>query len=366
MGTPLVETENIKSPEEGLHLRSIAESILSSGEIIPRFFDPRILQIAGLRVVTPQTDTQEPLTPREILPEEYRPVVIYDLDDSVWPHVVHVVRAVSEASGIPITMEEFRRYGHTRKVPQWANNPGIIKIQDDIQFDKHPVYFPFVNQAWPEAVATIQANDFMGHNFCFLTARQPQLFETTLKVMRWNGIPHNHQSTNVDALTAHPVPQDRQLYCAQKLDDVNGYKLAVVQHWLTQLRALGWKGTMVIVDDLLKPFQSLVESGEVLGISLHGDLNANFPPYVGEIRESSWKGIAQRLMEIHRKAVAEDPNPYRVFTLDSTLPNSLLVVDKREAGAGEFTLDRISNHAFIPLEYWQNDRQQELRRLGFT
>lgn len=366
MGTPLVETEYIRPPEEGLHLRSVADSILKSGELISRHFDPRTLPITGLRIVTPQVNTQEPFTPKEVLSEEYRPVIIYDLDDSIWPHVVHVVRAIGEASGLPITMEEFRLYGHTRKVPQWADNPEITKIQDDIQFDKHPIYFPFVNRAWTEAVATIQANELMGHNFSFLTARQPALFETTLKVMRWNGIPHNNQSVNIDALTAHPTPQDKQLYCAQSLNDVNGYKLAVVKQWLTQLRSSGWKGTMIVIDDLLKPFQSLVESQQVLGISLHGDLNANFPPYNGEDREVSWEGISQKLMEVHRQAVADDPNPYRVFVLNSVLPDSLLVVDKRETGVGEFNLDRISNQVFISLQDWQNNRQQALKRLGFT
>lgn len=366
MGILAVESDNTRISDSKLHLRTTAESILNSGAIVPRFYDPYSLPIAGLRVITHETGTQELFTPREVIPEEYRPIVIFDLDDSVWPHVVHVVRAISEASGLPIAMEEFRHYGHTRKVPLWANDTAIPKIQDEIQFGKHPIYFPFVNPAWPEAVATIQANDRMGHTFCYLTARQPELFETTVKVMRWNGMPHNHQSTNTDALTMCPVPQDKELYCVHGLNDVNGYKLAVVKQWLSQLRTIGWKGTMVVVDDLLKPFQSLVESREILGISLHGDLNANFPPYDGEIREGSWNGISQRLMEVHKQAVAADPNPYRAFTLDSMVPGTLLVVDKREAGVGEFILDTISNYAFVPAENWQNDAQKELSRLGFT
>lgn len=206
----------------------------------------------------------------------------------------------------------------------------------------------------------------MGHDFCYLTARQAKLFEVTLRVMDWNGIPHNGQSTNVDAMTTHPVPKHKELYCAQSLADVNGYKLTVVKQWLSRLRDQGWKGTMVIVDDLLKPFKPLVQSRQVLGISLHGDLNANFPPYEGEDRESSWEGISQRLMEIHRQAVSADPSPYRVFALDPSSSSALLVVNKGEAGVGEFTLDKVPNYTFIPSGQGRDDSQPKQERLGFT
>ncbi len=235
----------------------------------------------------------------------------------------------------------------------------------EIQLGRHPIYFPCVKRAYPSAVETIEATYRMGHKFCFLTARQPQLFETTLQVMRWNGILHNHQSTNIDGLM-HPVLQDRELYCAQDLNNVNGYKLAVVKQWLSQLKAKGWKGTMVVVDDLLKPFRELVESKEVLGISLDGDVNASMPPYEGEIRENSWEGIGQRFMEVHQQAVATNPQPYRLFNCGNALFGTLLVVNKEESGVGEFTLDRISKYVFTTIEQWEENPDEVLTRIDIT
>ena len=302
----------------------------------------------------------------EILPDHVRPVIIFDLDETVWEHVRHVVTAVSEATGIAVSWDEFLNYGHTRKIPVWKDNHGAMEIHDQIQRGEHPDFFPFVNRAWPKAIETIEAVYFMGHDFSFLTARSPKLFNATLRVMEWNNIPHDHQHALIDA-KFHDRPSNGVLYCAHSvLSEVNQYKYEVVKQWLENLRNNGRKGPVVVIDDLLKPYQPLVECGDVVGISLAGPLNQNMPPYTRERRVSSWGEIGDLLMEIHRKAVAADPSPFRLFDCRPVIEDTLLVVSKAEAGNGEFTLEDIRHWGLVSAKRWHNDQPAVLKELGIT
>ena len=205
----------------------------------------------------------------------------------------------------------------------------------------------------------------MGHQYCFLTARGKQLYEPTVRVLGWNDISVNDGSVCVNA-TEQPIPEQGQLYCAYfGSTEVNEYKLGTVNNWLKNLHERGWKGKMVIIDDLLKPFRSLVESGSVMGISLEGDLNINSIPYDGEIRERSWEEIAKKLMEIHEEAVAQDPNPYRVFDCRPAL-DRLLIVNKGQSGPGKFTLDGVSKHRFVSIADWSEHKEEVLESIGIT
>ena len=89
--------------EERLHLRSVAERLLEDTEY-PPYVDMQSLPVAGLGQFE-ETETHEMVYPTEILPQNVAPVLVIDLDETVWPHVPHLVEAVSEASGVPVTME---------------------------------------------------------------------------------------------------------------------------------------------------------------------------------------------------------------------------------------------------------------------
>lgn len=351
---------------QALHLRTTAEEILNAGHVLLHFVEPSARPIAGLRTFTHETNGPCGITPIEILPEEFRPTIIFDLDDTVWPHVRHVVTAVSEATRIPVPWEEFLQYGHTRKIPAWRDNPEVMEIHDQIQRGEHPKFFPFVNRAWSRAIETIEAVHFMGHDFSYLTARSPQLFNTTLRVMEWNNIPHDHQRDLVDAKT-HEVPENGMLYCAHsELSDVNRYKFTVVKGWRDNLRDQGRSGPVVVIDDLMKPYQPLVESGEVVGISLAGPLNQNMVPCTNEHRVSSWDTIADILMGIHRQAVAADPAPFRLFDCRPDLPDTFLVAAKKETGNGEFLLTSVNHWGLVSVGKWQDNQPGVLEELGIT
>lgn len=347
------------------HLRTTAEQILNGCEVLLHYVDPRRRPVAGLRAFVHE-DNPSSVSPMEILPDQVRPAIIFDLDDTMWEHVRHVVTAVSEATGIPVTWEEFLKYGHTRKIPVWRDNPEAMAIHDQIQQGAHPNFFPFVNRAWPRAIETVEAVDRMGHDFCYLTARSPQLFGATLRAMEWNSIPHDHQRNLVDAKT-HEVPENGMLYCAHTgLSDVNQYKLDVVNGWRNNLRRKGRNGLVVVVDDLLKPYQPLVESGDVVGIALSGPLNQNMAPCINERRVSSWDQIGEILMDIHSQAVAADSAPFRLFDCRMDLPGTFLVAAKKETGNGEFLLTSVNHWGLVPVEKWQGDPSGVLQELGIT
>lgn len=351
---------------QALHLRTTAEGILNADHVLLHFVEPSARPIAGLREFTHEVNGPCGITPIEILPEELRPTVIFDLDDTVWEHVRHVVTAVSEATGIHVPWNVFLQYGHTRKIPAWRDNAEAMAIHDQIQRGEHPDFFPFVNRAWSRAIETIEAVRFMGHDFSFLTARSPMLFKTTLRVMEWNNIPHDHQRDLVDAKT-HDSPQYGVLYCAHsELSDVNQYKLEVVKRWRDNLRDQGRSGPVVVIDDLMKPYQPLVESGDVVGISLAGPLNQKMVPCTNERRVSSWDEIGNMLMDIHRQAVAADPTPFRLFDCCMDLPGTFLVAAKKETGNGEFSLTSVDHWGLVPVEKWQGDPSEVLQELGIT
>ncbi len=349
-----------------MHLRITAEEILNSDQVLSRDIDPWSRPIAGLKLITPEGNHTKSFTPMEILPDAVRPIIIFDLDDTVWEHIRHVVSAVSDATNIPITWEEFKQFGHTRKIPVWNDSPGAMAIHDQIQRGEHPDFFPFVNRAWPKAVETLEAVRLMGHDFSFLTARSPKLFDATLRVMKWNAIVHDHEQDPVDA-RSDEIPRKGILYCAySELSDVHRYKFDVVKQWVSNVQGAGRNGPIVIIDDLLRPFQTLVESGEVVGISLAGPLNQHMPPYPNERRVASWQEIGEILMDIHRKALAADPSPFRLFDCRPMMEDTVLVVSKAEAGNGEFTLENIRHGGFVSAKRWHNEQSVVLRELGIT
>lgn len=327
--------------QERIHLRSVAEWLLETSED-PPFIDLQSLPVAGLRSFE-DPQTHETVYPTEILSESVRPVLVIDLDDTVWPHIPHLVEAVSDASGVRVTMEEFRRFGHTRQIPKWAERPEVMEVHDQIQRGEHPEFFPFVNIAYPEARSTIMAAERMGHEYCYLTARHPSLFDVTMRLLEKNRVPHNHNTGSVDGLT-HPVPCRGQLYCANGVSDgIDSFKREAVGMWLKSLRENGWEGQMVVVDDLLKPFQDLVESGQVVGIALSGPLNEHKEPYVHEHRVPSWYSIGNLLGKVHSLAVSLDPSSVRRFDCGE---GHMLEVDKSVVGTGAFTLDTIPPGAY--------------------
>lgn len=347
-----------KQKVDGMHRREEAEAILRSAEVLEWSVDPYNRPIAGLCLVTHEAFSNISFTPTEVLPDAVRLTAILDLDETVWPHIAGIVDAVAEATGVPATMEDLINAGYTRKIPQWTGNAGVMAIHDQIQRGEHADFFPFVNQAWPEAVKTLEAIRFMGHGYSFLTARTPQLFAPTLRVLAWNGIAHDNRNGLIDA-KAHPIPENGRLYCAMAPPEVVGvYKGEVIAQWVRNLRSAGIGGPIVMIDDLLYPFAGMMESGELVGISLAGPLNKNRPPFTGEHRVNSWDEIAWILMRLHREAVEKDPTPYRLFDCAPDFPDKLLVVSKAEAGAGEFRLENINTWRVVTKDEWRQDKER--------
>lgn len=354
-----------ESQPNGHHLRSFAEGVLNSTYVRERVRNPYDMPIAGLRAFAHETIAGQDFTPREILPEAVTPTLIFDLDDTVWRHVPHVVKAVSEATGIHVTMEEFDKWGHTRKIPAWKDNPQAMEIHDQIQRGEHPDYFPFVNPAMEHAVETIEAVQLMGHEYSFLTARSPHLFKQTLRALQWNDIPHNHNNYELVDARLHALPQKGLLYCANTgLTHVNEYKVEVVRAWHQAMQSSGRNGRLIVIDDLLAPFVPLLEEGIIAGISMKGPLNNRLPVFANECRVDSWTQISEILMRVHEEALARDPSPYRLFDVGQVLPNTLLVVDKTESGMSTFSMGDVVHAGLVKTEEWSEDRRHVLERLG--
>jgi hypothetical protein len=335
--------------DDNLHLRKNAERILHSTHRLDRKLDPRLLPIAGLRsaILTEQEVTKE-VTFREVLNPIYRPVVIFDLDDIVWPHAPDLLRAISHVTGVGATDEDLQTYGHTRRIPQWQT-PGIDAIQDEIQANRHPDVNPFVNRAYQRAVETIHAVHAMGHLYTYFTGRMSEMFATTKRVIEWNGLPIDPLTQHVDART-HPEPKRGYLYCSWvDPKHVDEYKNTVMNSWLRNLRSAGWRGRMIIVDDTPKAFKNEIENGDVVAIALDGPLNHNYFPFQNEIRVADWDKISEFLAHYHGKALIEDPSPVRIFDCRE-LPDTQLVVQKDASGVGYFKLEDLPRKAydFIP------------------
>lgn len=362
----LVRTEKINQfidiGKQPLHLRATTQKILESEGKLSYLDDPPSLPIAGLRTFEHQGLT---ITPQEILSSDYRPLLVLDLDESIWPHVEFVIKSVSEASGVPASMEDLKKSGYSTKIPQWKDNSRVMATHDQIVGGNHPIYFPYVNKAFPEAVKVIKANAQMGHQYCYLTGRPAGLFTTTLRTLEWNDLPHDHRALPVDART-HSLPLPGYLYCSQVgLSKINDYKKEVTTQWINNLKKSDWKGKLIIIDDLLKPFRQLIESDEIIGISLQGYHNLNMLPYQGEIRFTSWVDIGQSLMEIHQQAIKSDPIPWRIFDCSPILSKKLLIVSKKEAGSGQFPLDEI-NSVLVSRQQWQQNQKAVLSQLNIN
>lgn len=332
------------------HLRKINECILHSTDQIDRHLNPKLLPIAGPRsAVLTEQGVKKELTFREILSPFYRPVVIFDLDDIVWPHAPDLLRAISYVTGVEATEDDLKKYGHTRKIPQWQTDE-IDRIQDAIQANRHPDVNPFVHRAHQRAVETVHAAHSMGHLYIYFTGRMSEMFATTKRVIEWNGLPFDPLTQDVDART-HPEPKQGYLYCSGvDPKHVDEYKNTVVNSWLRNLRSAGWCGRMIIVDDTPKPFKDEIEKGDVVSIALDGPLNHNFEPFRNEIRVDDWDKISEFLAHYHGKALIEDRSPFRIFDCGPELPDMQLKVQKDASGLGYFKLEDLPRKAydFIP------------------
>ena len=350
-----------------IYKRRDAESILASKTKRSLFIDPLSLPIAGLRSIS--TDSSYPTldsVPHEVLPFEYRPVVLCDLDEVTWSHIYgSVVRAVGEATGKQITRERYRVIGNTRCIPEWKDNPEIMAIHDQIVRGEHPEYYPYVNVADPKAIIALHAIERMGHTFAYLTSRPQQVLKDTLRVIEWNRMPVDaNQRDFVDAFD-HEEPKNGYVYGGKEMPMVVGrkriHKREVAYHWLKNLQKNGWKGHMVLIDDLLEPFKDLLEERKIVGIALRGDVNASLQAIKGEMRVDSWSDISEILMDVHKRAVASNNSPYRIF---EHLGRKHFV-NKSEAGFGVFCLRTIPENAWR----WEDsapsvDIQEEFKQIS--
>ena len=344
-----VSTEHAISHFDGtsIYKRSDADCILSSTERRLSLINPQSLPIAGLRSISKDGEypTNEDV-PREVLSFEQCPLSIFDLDEVIWPHIWAVVRAVGEATGKQITMEYYRKFCNTRKIPEWKDDPDIMRVHDQIVWGEHPDFYPYVNEAYFEAIRTLRAVERMGHGFFYQTSRPPKVLEATLRTIDWNGMPRNvEQNGRLDPFCDGEL-KNGTVYCGDGLpmlvDRTSEPKRDVLEHWLKNLRGKGWRGEMVVVDDLQIPFEGLLKRQEIIGVALQGDVNASIAPLPGELRVDSWKEISDILMQVHERAVSSESSPYRIFEHQGRR----LIVDKNEAGTGVFNLNTISKSAW--------------------
>jgi hypothetical protein len=298
------------------------------------------------------------------LPEAHRPEVIFDLDDTAWSHVPTLVAALSDALGEDL-FPAFYIYRHTRNIPQVQQH---MDLHDEIQRGNHPTYFPFVNYAHEFAPSTIQAVQHMGHQYTFLTARMPHLYDVTVRALQWNGIHPAEAPVAADAIT-HEIPRQGLVYCAHvEPSQASAYKAAVVNQWLDNMRSREWKGELVIVDDMIHPFAELLASGKATGLALVGPLNESTAPVAGERRMRSWYDIAQELKQVQERALASADLPVRLFDCGPEEPDALLVVAKEEAGLGEFRLDELpsSSYLLVTKGEWANNAKGIMKQVGVT
>lgn len=319
---------------DAYHLRSTAVQILQSSKNRDIYLDPLSLPIAGCRSVScgsayPSLED----VPQEVLPFSHTPIILLDLDETVWPHAPYLVKAVGEASGKPITMDRFRQYGHTRKIPEW-NDESTMAIHDKILYGDHEIYYPFINPAYISAIQTITALERMGHLFAYVTSRPKELFESTKRAIQWNNLPLR-TDVHTEDLLLDSIPITGSLYCTQNLPSLPGIsdKSKIATHWLKNLRQQGWKGTMIIIDDLLASYGDVLQQKNVLGVALAGVSNEHLSTQPHEIRLDSWQQIGDLLMDVHKEVVMRNGSPTREFTLH----DQRLSVSKQKAGCGAFS-----------------------------
>jgi hypothetical protein len=339
------EKEQSINNEGLLFLRENSDRILKSDEVLNRGINPEKLPIAGLRSFTFRENEQYiTVYPKEILHEDYRPVIIVDLDETCWPHAVDYLKTISYASGVPATEKDLLDYGFSTNIPQ-LKVPEVMAIHYQIQKNEHPLVNPFVNKAHQGAVETMHALYKMGATCSYFTSRLFHLHPVTRRTLEWNGLPYNADMEVVDPLT-HREPLHGYLYCTPP-NSVSEYKKVVLNQWRKNLKEDGWKGSMILIDDTPKDFKVEIESGEIISISLKGPLNVKKYPYINEFRVDSWDEIATILGAYHQEAVEKSPGSFRIFDLGQEAHGARLYVRKDAAGTGYFKIENLH-----PLDYF--------------
>jgi len=227
-------------------------------------------------------------------PSEHQrtPLFIFDLDDTIWHHVRHFIRAVGEATGKPVSLEYYRKFGNSREVPEWKNDSKAMAIHDKIVQCKHPRYLPFVGQAHDGAVEVIDALADRKFPFVYLTSRPEELYQVTQDTLRWNKLPVNNNQHAPGDPSSDLFLQSGSVFYGKGIP-MNGipYKKNVVDSWEARMQKEGWRGQIVVVDDLLGSFRECLQAEKIIGIALEGDVNAARAKLPGEKRVPSWETI---------------------------------------------------------------------------
>jgi hypothetical protein len=334
---------NIEGP---LFLREYADRIVNSSEVLDRSINPEDLPIPGLRKFTFRENGQDiTVYPREILHEDYCPVVIVDLDETIWPHAKAYVTTMSFASGVHATTQDLIEHGFSTNIPE-LKEPWVTVIHNQIQRNEHPLVNPFINVAYQPAVEIMHTLHKMGITYSYFTSRSLQhLYGVTHRGLEWNGLPLDKDAKAVNPQT-HREPKNGYLYCSPA-GSVCEYKKAVLKEWIKNKREAKWKGRMILIDDTPKGLKTEIEAGEITSISLKGLLNVKLDPQTNEYRVGSWDEIGEILVAYHQEAVEKSPGALRVFDLGPEAHGARLYIRKDAAGTGYFKIEDIN-----PLDYY--------------
>lgn len=329
-----------------IYLREYADRIVNSGDVIERGINPENLPISGLRKFIFRENGQDiTVYPKEILHEDYRPVIIVDLDETIWPHAKGYVTTMSFTSGVRATTQDLIENGFSTNIPA-LKEPWVMEIHNQIQRNEHPLVNPFVNVAYQRAVEIMHALNKMGETYSYFTSRSLQhLYKMTKRGLEWNGLPLDKDAKAVDPQT-HREPKNGYLYCTPK-DSVCGYKKVVLKEWLKNMREEGWKGRLILIDDTPNGLKEEIEKNEIVSISLKGLLNVKSDPYTNENRVGSWNEISTILDAYHDEAVEKSPGALRAFDLGPEAHGARLYVRKDVAGTGHFKIEDLH-----PLDYF--------------
>ena len=334
---------NIEGP---LYLREYADRIVNSNEVIDRGINPEDLKIPGLRKFTFSENGQDiTVYPREILNKDYRPFVIVDLDETIWPHAKGYLTTMSFASGVHATIQDLIEYGFSTNIPELRES-WVMEIHNQIQRNEHPLVNPFVNKAFQSAVEIMHALHKMGITYSYFTSRSLQhLYTVTHRGLEWNGLPLDKDAKAVDPQT-HREPKNGYLYCTPA-GSVYEYKKVVLKKWIKNMREARWRGRLILVDDTPKGLKTEIEKEEIISISLKGLLNVKLNPSTNEYRVGSWDEIATVLGAYHQEAVEKSPGSFRIFDLGPEAHGARLYVRKDVAGTGYFRIENLH-----PLDYF--------------
>lgn len=295
------------------------------------------LPIAGLKKLSVNKNVYSPI---EIINEKYKPLVVIDLDETIWPHIETFLKAVSLASGVPANIDDLIKFHLTVNIPQWKNKD-ILKIHDLIYSGNHNTYTPYVNEAYQEAIEAVWAIKHMGHHFCYLTGRPSTTYELTKKTLNWNKLPVVNKKM-IDPIT-HKIPEDNYLYCSHvSLQNTGTNKAKIVENWMNNLREQGWEGELVIIDDMLQPFYDLLDNEKVTGISIEGVLNKHQKKHKKELRVSNWLEISDFFYKKHKEVLNADKDLYRYFDL-RRVNSRVLKIPKAVCGNEKFSFEDLSD-----------------------